>query len=69
MIFEIFREESKPAPKRSARWRWRLMADSPEPIAFGCGYRSQAEAERAVAMVRNACSDGTCLTISKEHRQ
>jgi uncharacterized protein YegP (UPF0339 family) len=65
MVFEIFREEIAPPPRRSARWRWRLMADSPEPIAFGCGYRSKAEAERAVAMVRHACSAETCLIISK----
>lgn len=65
MVFEIFREETSLPRKRGGRWRWRLIADSPEPIAFGSNYRSKAEAERAVALLRTACAAETCLIISK----
>jgi uncharacterized protein YegP (UPF0339 family) len=52
MVFEIFRERSV-TPLR--RWHWRLISGS-EAIAYGRGYRSRREAERAIALVRDACS-------------
>ena len=65
MIFEIFREKSVPS---HGQWHWRLMADSAQPIAYGQGYRSRRDAEKAIALVRNACSAEARLILPEEQQ-
>jgi uncharacterized protein YegP (UPF0339 family) len=65
MIFEIFREKSVALP---GLWHWRLMADAAKPIAFGQGYRSRQEAERAIALVRGASSAQARLIVPEKQR-